>query len=402
MNQLTCHQTDKPKILMVDDHPDNVELVCQILEDQYQMLTANKGADCLEIAEDEKPDLILLDVMMPEMDGYQVLSKLQENEGTREIPVVFLTARYKDTDRIVKGLDLGAFDYITKPFDDEILLARVGVAIRVKRAEDNNRHQKQELEERIAELTVAQQALHAANLELNCKNKELEAFSYSVSHDLRSPLRSIGGFSQLVLEDYAPQLDAQGQDYLNRIYSGVQHMSKLIDDLLKMAQLSNSPLTRTSVDLSRIAKTILSQLCESHPQRKVEIQVAEGLTVSADKVLISTVLHNLLDNAWKYTAKKDQAKIEFGLVQKQEDEPPVFYVRDNGVGFDMRYAEKLFKTFQRLHRGNEFPGTGIGLATVQRIINRHGGRIWAEAEVGRGARFFFTLNDSQGDVFSTA
>jgi len=380
---------EKTRVLVVDDNPDNIELACQILEDQYRLLTASTGANCLALAREQQPDVILLDVMMPGMDGFEVLSALQENEVTRDIPVVFLTARYKDSDHIVKGLNLGALDYITKPFEDEILLARVGVAVRVKCAEETSRRQKRELKERVTELLEAQETLRATNLELDCANKELKAFSYSVSHDLRAPLHSIDGFSQVLLEECAAQLDEQGKECLQRVRRGTQHMGKLIDGLLKLSQVSSGTLTRQPVNLSDMASTIIAQLFEIEPQRQVNVELEEGVTAYADEGLVHAVLTNVLGNAWKYTSKKDSVNIKFG--QQQKDHTTVFYVSDNGAGFNMRYAKDLFSAFHRLHKENEFPGTGIGLATVQRIIHRHGGSIWAESEVGKGATFFFTL-----------
>ncbi len=382
-------QANAPSVLIVDDHQDNIELVSQILEQNYQILSANNGADSLTLAEKEQPDLILLDVMMPEMNGYQVLNKLLGNEKTLHIPVIFLTAHYTEADRIVTGLELGAFDYITKPIKDEILLAKVGVATRVKRAEDVNLQQKIILEKKIDEISNAQAALRASNLKLDRSNKELAAFSYSVSHDLRAPLRGIAGFSQILLEDNEDQLDEQGKEYLQRLCRGVERMDNLISHLLSLSQLSNNALNRRSVNLSEVAKSILKQLQEDNPKRQLEISIKSDITADADPVLINSMLTNLLDNAWKYTEKKEQTHIEFD--QTQIENETVFYIKDNGAGFDMKHSDKLFTPFQRLHSKHEFLGTGIGLTTVQRIIHRHGGRVWAESKENQGATFFFTL-----------
>jgi len=220
-------------------------------------------------------------------------------------------------------------------------------------------------------------------------SREFEAFSYSVAHDLRSPLRGIDGFSQALLEDYSEKLDAEGRRYLEKVRESAQRMAHLIESLLMLARITQTDLKRGRVDLSGMARATAARLQSSQPQRDVEFIVADGLTSSGDSRLLEIVLDNLLGNAWKFTGKRDKARIVFGCAR--DGGQPVFFVRDNGAGFDRSYASKLFGVFQRLHGQNEFGGTGIGLATVQRIIRRHGGRIWAEGEVDRGATFYFTL-----------
>src|SRR5215211_767860 len=234
--------------------------------------------------------------------------------------------------------------------------------------------------------------LEHANRELEEANRELEAFSYSVSHDLRAPLRTIDGFSQILVEDYADKLDEDGEDYLGRVRAASQHMDNLIDDLLDLSRVGRGPLRREAVDLSALAAAIIEELGISQPEREVEFVTEEGLTAFADANLLTVALENLLGNAWKFTSKRPHARIEFGGAPRAEPgEQASFFVRDNGVGFEMAYSDKLFGPFQRLHGSDEFEGTGIGLATVQRIVRRHGGRVWAEGEAGRGATFFFTL-----------
>jgi len=223
-------------------------------------------------------------------------------------------------------------------------------------------------------------------------NEELEAFAYSVSHDLRAPLRGIDGFSQVLLEDYPDKLDEQGKDYLQRVRTASQRMAQLIDDMLSLSRVTRSEMQRTTVDLSELAEMIAMELKESQPERQVEFTVAKGLTANGDARLIRVLLENLLDNAWKFTNKHPNARIEFGVTQHEGKQ--AYFVRDDGIGFDMTYADKLFGAFQRLHSTDEFSGTGIGLATVQRIIHRHGGSVWAEGTVGQGATFYFTFNQS--------
>jgi light-regulated signal transduction histidine kinase (bacteriophytochrome) len=227
--------------------------------------------------------------------------------------------------------------------------------------------------------------------QLAAANRELEAFSYSVSHDLRAPLRSIAGFSQALEEDYAHRLDEEGLDSLARIIAATQRMGRLIDDLLNLSRVSRAEMRHEKVNLSSLARRIADSLGKnSRPERQVEWRVDADIVVEGDEYLLHVVLDNLLRNAFKFTTKQPEAIIEFGAMEQQNGEN-AYYVRDNGAGFDMTYADKLFKPFQRLHTVSEFPGTGIGLATVKRIINRHGGNVWIEGEPGKGAVVFFTL-----------
>ena len=231
--------------------------------------------------------------------------------------------------------------------------------------------------------------LQKAKLELEAANKELEAFSYSVSHDLRAPLRSVDGFSQALLEDYGEMLPPEGRNFLERIRNSAQRMAELIDDLLNLSKVTRASMKLVPVDLSQLAQGIVAELQRTHRERKVNFNITPNLKARGDPNLLQIVLENLLNNAWKFTSKREQAEIEFG--SKPENDETIYFIRDNGAGFDMAYVSKLFGAFQRLHAMTEFSGTGIGLATVQRIINRHGGRIWAEGAVDQGATFFFTL-----------
>lgn len=247
------------------------------------------------------------------------------------------------------------------------------------RAEARLRRLNRELEGRVFQRTA----------QLEIANKELEAFAYSVSHDLRAPLRGIDGFSQALMEDYGGQLDEGGRHYLARVRAGTQRMGVLIDDLLRLSRVSRAQMERGPVDLSAMAKAVLDELRQQDPARQAATKVQEGLKASGDGRLLKVVLDNLLGNAWKYTSRHERARIEVG--ETKADGGTAFFVKDDGAGFDMAYAHKLFGVFQRLHGTEEFPGTGIGLATVARIIHRHGGRIWAEGAPENGATFFFTL-----------
>ena len=237
-------------------------------------------------------------------------------------------------------------------------------------------------EQRTAELVVA--------------NKNLEAFTYSVAHDLRSPLRALSGYSEALIEDYGDRLDETARWYVERIQAGTERMGALIDDLLNLSQVSRAELVLGPFDLSTEVAAIAGELQAREPGRRVRFAIQDGVWVNADRTLIRTVLQNLVENAWKYTAKRGRATIEFGTIAA-EDAKVCCYVRDNGAGFDPAFGGKLFQPFQRLHAVTEFPGTGIGLASVRRIIERHGGRVWAEGAVGRGATFYFTLNAKEGN-----
>ncbi|NOH02887.1 MAG: PAS domain S-box protein [Chloroflexi bacterium] len=246
-----------------------------------------------------------------------------------------------------------------------------------------------------ADIQKLNEDLHQRAAQLEAANKELESFSYSVSHDLRAPLRSIDGFSHALLDDYGRLLPAEGRGYLERIRAAAQRMAEPIDDLLNLARVTRSPLQIRFVNLSAIAEDVVKSLRESQPDRAVSVTVMPDLMVDGDPHLLRLVMENLLSNAWKFTSKTDSAAIEFGQLSRAKVR--TFFVRDNGVGFDMAYAGKLFGVFQRLHSMSEYPGTGVGLATVQRIIHIHGGRIWAESEEGRGTTFYFTLSgDADG------
>ncbi|MHB9029984.1 MAG: sensor histidine kinase, partial [Candidatus Latescibacterota bacterium] len=233
--------------------------------------------------------------------------------------------------------------------------------------------------------------LRRQTIQLEATNKELESFSYSISHDLRAPLRSLDGFSQALEEDYADKLDEQARDYTSRIRAAAQRMARLIDDLLQLSRTTRAELNYTTVNLSEQAQSVIEELRQTEPGRKVEITIQEVIVAEGDETLLRQVLQNLLGNAWKFTSHREDARIEFGV--KREENRKIYFVRDNGAGFDMQYAEDLFVPFRRMHSETEFPGSGIGLSTVKRIIDRHGGNIWAESEPGKGSTFYFTLGD---------
>jgi signal transduction histidine kinase len=250
----------------------------------------------------------------------------------------------------------------------------------MKRSAEEVRQLNVELEARVAARTA----------ELAALNQELEAFSYSMSHDLRAPLRSIDGFGRLLEQDYADRIDDTGKDYILRMRRAAQRLAQLIDDLLDLTRIDRAEIRPEEVDLSALALEIIEELRQGAPQRRVAVSIADGVRARGDSRLLRIALQNLLDNAWKYSGKVEDARIEFGC--DASDGRSVCYVRDNGTGFDMAYADKLFTPFQRLHNPRDFEGTGVGLASVARVIKRHGGRIWAESAPGKGATFLFTLS----------
>jgi len=329
---------------------------------------------------------------------------VKNEPGVGDIPVVMLTA-VEDRDAMIQGLSAGADDYIAKSSDFDVLRARVLAQIRRKQFEDETRRVREQLLRAELEAVEARAAREMAEeraklvAELEAKNEELESFSYSVAHDLRAPLRSIDGFGLALLEDYADKLDDDGKQYLAYVRESAQQMSQLIDDMLALSQVTRGEFERARVDLTRIARSVGAQLTRVAPDRQVDFAVAEGLIAEGDARLMTIALENLLGNAWKYTGGRERACIEVGMT---DGDPRAFFVRDNGAGFDMAYADKLFGMFQRLHAKSEFEGTGIGLATVHRVIRRHGGRIWADAAVGRGATFFFTLDGDRRHAVAAA
>lgn len=309
----------------------------------------------------------------------------------REIPLVVITER-EDAATTVECLAAGADDTIVRSPDLELLRARLRAQLRRRQLESERRRYQQELLHRELEVAQARAASELAEAravlisQLEDKNRELEAFSYSVSHDLRAPLRAIMGFSAAMERDCAETLGEKGQFYLGRVLKAGERMGLLIDDLLALASISTAHLDLRRCSLSEMAAQVVDDLRAAHPERQVEVEIQGGLEVRADARLLQILLENLLSNAWKYTGQQAQAHISLS-----SPAPGQFVIRDNGAGFDMASAEKLFSPFQRLHSSSEFEGTGVGLATVQRVVSRHAGKIWAEASKGEGAAFYFSL-----------
>ena len=397
------------RILAVDDSPTYLaELAEHLRHEGYDVVSASSGEEALQLLGVQSVDAILMDLVMPGLSGKEACRRIKAKPAWREIPLLILTAT-EEREAMLDGINAGADDYITKSGDFNVLMARLKAQLRRRQFEDENQAFREQLLRREMEALEMQAVrelaetraghiadLEGKNLELRKAQdaalalaKELESFSYSVSHDLRAPLRSIDGFSQALLEDEAPQLSAKGSGYLDRIRAATQRMSQLIDDMLSLAQVSRKELVFEDVDLSALALQVAAGLQSREPQRKAEISVQLGMRAWGDPGLLRILFENLLGNAWKFTSKLPVTHIELNCVAKP-GEAPVYTLKDNGVGFDMAYVQKLFGAFQRLHAAAEFPGTGIGLATVQRVLNRHGGRIWADAAPGHGANFHFS------------
>jgi signal transduction histidine kinase len=381
--------------LAVDDDPVYLHQLSRMLQGEgFEVQLAPSGEEALQLLSLQPVDCLVLDLNMPGIDGLETCRRLKAAPGLRDVPVIMLTGS-EDRRSLLAGYGAGADDFLTKSNDGEVLRARVLSQIRRKQGQEETRRIREELlrreleatEERAARKAAEERAAHSAELEL--KNQELEAFSYSVAHDLRAPLRGIDGFSLALLEDYDSVLDEAGKKYLAHIRNSTVHMARLIDDLLKLSKVTRSEFLPGEVDLTAIAQSAVGRLRDRSPDRKVEIEIQPGLTAAGDPALLMIALENLLGNAWKFTAKQERSHISFSA--ETQGRSRVFVVRDNGAGFDMGRVGRLFNVFTRLHSAQDFEGTGIGLATTLRVVRRHGGKIWAEGEVGKGAAFFFTL-----------
>lgn len=417
MSRHTDEQAQPPLILIAEDSRTQAEQLCHFLEQNgYQVVATANGREALASLQQHKPALVISDIVMPEMDGYALCEAIKADARTREIPVILVTT-LSDPQDVIRALKCHADNFVTKPYEPQFLVARIESLLHRSVSEldqdtamvlaNGERHTITASRGQILRLLLStyeaamqrnralQQArneLRAANDALEGANKELEAFSYSVSHDLRAPLRVIDGFTHCVLEDETQKLDDHGRKMLLRVRSACARMNQLIDDLLMLARVTRGELQRQAVDLTQLARSVIAGLQAQEAQRRVQVTIADGLMAHGDARLMQIVLENLLGNAWKFTSRKPQAIIEMGTTLQRGQR--VYFVRDNGAGFDMTYAQRLFGAFQRFHGSDEFPGTGIGLATVHRIIKRHGGQIWADSRVGEGTTFYFTLDRS--------
>jgi two-component system, sensor histidine kinase and response regulator len=356
-------------ILIVDDEQANIRILSDLLRTHYTLRVAITGEKAIQIAmADRSIDLVLLDIMMPGINGYEVCEILKTSPVTKDIPVIFLTAKSLPEDE-QKGFEAGAVDYITKPISPAIVLARVNTHIRLRNVSNS-------LKDNLSKLKIA--------------NDDLDAFSASVAHDLRGPLQAIVGFSQLAEIKYKSGNEEDGMRYLQNINANVKKMGGLINDLLTFSRMKLQEMEKQLVDPGSLADLAFKELYSMESGRQVKFINSPQPPCQADPNLLKIVFVNLISNALKFTRGVENPCIEVGHINDSNCET-ICFVRDNGVGFDMRYVDKVFGVFQRLHKATDYEGTGIGMSIVQRIIERHGGSIWAESEINKGTTFFFTM-----------
>jgi len=441
---------EKVNILLVDDNPGKLLAHDSILGELGQnVIKATSGREALECLLRQDFAVILLDVNMPEMDGFETAELIRRRPRFESTPIIFITGyNTTDLDRL-KGYSVGAVDYLFLPVIPQVLKTKVSFFVDLARQTQLIKQQAEHLARQNQAQARQLKMIQKLNQELREANDELEAFSYTVSHDLRAPLRGIAGYSSILVEDYEPKLDEEGKQVLGVIQRETERMGRLIDELLNFSRLGRQQMRSSVLDMTDVAKSVMEDLVARHAGRKPELELKPLPPAHGDEVLMRQVFVNLLSNAIKFTRHKEVAKIDIGSLVRSPSPPNVppspgkamtlspqkppspsltplrgegglggkgdnipvdlgegglggeghtqdaeqntYYVRDNGVGFDSKYSNKLFGVFQRLHREEEFEGTGVGLALVQRIIHRHGGRVWAESTLNEGATFYFTL-----------
>lgn len=375
-------------LLYAEDEQIPRDIVSSLIAGRFPEVSVRLAADGLEALDlfrEHGADIVVADISMPGMDGLQLAEQVRALHPATEI--VMVTA-HNDAQHLLRAIRLGICHYVAKPVDRRELFSTIEKCLN----RINDSAERTRAAEKIKTLN-ASLADRAAELEK--ANQELEAFNYTVSHDLRNPLANIIGVSQVLLELFAANLDENCTEFIRTIHGQARRMNRLIDTLLRFSRLGHEKLNRDTVDLSNIASGIVLELRQTEPERQAAVTIAEGVVAGCDPALLRVVLANLINNAWKYTGSKEVAEIEFGTSVQGGN--AVYFVRDNGAGFDQEQADSLFVPFHRLHRKDEFRGHGIGLATVHRIIERHGGRVWAEGVPGQGATFYFTLPDGAKD-----
>lgn len=369
-------------LLYVEDDSDTRELISEILSQRYpelRIIVAENGEMGLKSFMQYRPELVITDINMPDTDGISMAAEIKLINPNVEI--IALTA-YTNTEHMLKAIEIGISHYVLKPIVIEQIFKVIDRAIALIQSEKALARQNEMVRNLNAELVQK-------SAELAITNQELESFNYTVAHDLRSPMAAIIGYSQVLLNMHASSMDDTAKEYIQVISRETVRMNNIIGALLKFSVQSRKRIEKRWTDLSSMAKEIIHNLMMEEPGRQVDFCIAEGINGYCDPDLMWIVLGNLFGNAWKYSAKKDDVRIEFGVINKEED--IVYFVRDNGVGFDPQEADKLFVPFHRLSGDDDVKGFGIGLATASRIIQRHGGKIWAESEKGEWAAFYFTI-----------
>ena len=370
----------KVNLLVVDDDATKRFALRTILAPlDENVVEASSGADALRQLLRNEFAVVLLDVRMPIMDGFETAQLIRQRPRSELTPLIFVTALDQAETDMGRGYNLGAVDFVFAPVVPAILRAKVTVFVELYRAQQELRRYRTQLETLVEERTIALTAI----------NRELEAFSYAVSHDLRAPLVAFDGMSKAMLEKYGGKLDKAASENLEKMREASARMTSVFDGLQMLFRLTSGEIRREELDISAMATQIASEIHVSDPDSPTQVEIVQGISASGDRRLVQILLSNLINNGWKFSRTKSTPKITVG--REMVDGESRIFVRDNGVGFDMIDSHRLFGAFQRLHSQSEFPGAGIGLATARRIVNRHGGRIWAEGAVGEGATFYFVL-----------
>lgn len=353
--------SNQPEILLVDDTPEHIEAAVSVLrENNFRIRIATKGNTALQLIKQHQPDLILLDVYMPEMDGFEICKIIKNDNDFKSIPIIFLTSS-NDEESIKKGFELGAQDYVVKPFNTSELLARVHTHIKLKKQTES----------------------------LKQANRELDSFCYSVAHDLKAPLLSLNKLTEFLELDYSERLDREGHELIANIQEKSTEVIQIIEHLLDFSRMCEMQMNIETINLEQLFSEVYAELIKLEPQREVEFTIQHLPNIYGDPVMIKLLVSNILSNALKYTRNKKQACIVATSVENEREY--IISIKDNGVGFDMRYSAKLFSVFQRLHSQNEFEGSGVGLAISQKILKRHHGTAWMTGKVDEGATFYFSF-----------
>jgi hypothetical protein len=377
-------------ILLVDDEQANLDALEAVLESLGQrLIRALRGEQALKCVLEHDFAVILLDVQMPGMSGIETAALIRARDRSRTTPIIFLTGMMRTAEMVFSGYSAGAVDYLMKPLEPEVLRAKVAVFVELDRA----RHElEQEISERVRiaeQVSELNNALRQKNDDLLAANADLEAFCHSVSHDLRMPLRHIHSYISILEASASSKLNSEERRHVATVQKAAMRMTRLIDDLLAFSRIGRAAMHRQRIRMTELIDETFQDLAPDLTNRRIDWQRHEIPDTVGDPQLLKQVWVNLLANAVKYTRPRDPAKIEIGA--EESDNEIIYYVKDNGVGFNMQYADRLFGVFQRLHTEKDFEGTGVGLANVRRIVQRHGGRTWAEGSEGHGATVYFSL-----------
>ncbi|HEY9154165.1 MAG TPA: response regulator [Opitutaceae bacterium] len=380
----------KVNILLVDDEESNLTALEATLEYLGQdLIKASSGQEALRRVLERDFALILLDVQMPDLTGIEVATMIRERERTRHIPIIFLTGAVRTAEMMFKGYSAGAVDYLMKPIVSGVLRAKVEVFVELAISRWKLEQEVVERNRVAAEISKLNMALEQKNADLEAANADLETFSYSVSHDLRSPLRHITGYIDMFKDTAKPKLDQREQNCLDKIVTSAQKMGSLIDNLLAFSRIGRANMVKVDVSMETLVNEVITEIQPDLANRNIQWIRSPLPPARGDVNLLRQIWVNLINNAVKYSRPRNPAIIQISCEANPTE--LVYFVKDNGVGFEMQYADKLFGVFNRLHPEREFEGTGVGLANVRRIVQRHGGRTWADAKLDEGATFYFSL-----------